>query len=88
MEHIQHLVGLLQQNLPEVTVDIDEPINPKACYWLDIEYHNRLLVVQYQPGQGFGIFAEDAGYGEGPYATCAHPEQASTAIVQILTQAK
>ncbi len=66
MNEIEWLTEQLKVQLPDAIVKIDEPHHSTGNHWLDVILNGKCVTVEYRQEQGFGFFAEDAGYGEGP----------------------
>src|SRR5205807_8154401 len=81
---IEHLKKLLSQNLPRSDVKIDEPNRDGGNYWVDVTLGKKRHTLEYRPGKGFGLFHEDAGFGEGPAEIYRTPERAAKRLAQLM----
>src|SRR5205807_3910158 len=81
---IEHLKKLLSQNLPRSDVKIDEPNRDGGNYWVDVRLDKKRHTLEYRPGKGFGLFHEDAGFGEGPAEIYRTPERAVLRLEQLM----
>ncbi len=81
MNEIEWLVEQLKARLPEATSKVDEPHHPTGNHWLDVTKRETRVTVEWRPGQGFGFFADDAGYGEGPEEVIPEKEKALEKII-------
>lgn len=68
MNEFELFVEKLKGRFPDAEMHIEAPDKPKGNYWLDIRNGQKLVTLEWRPEQGFGFYAEDAGYGEGPEA--------------------
>lgn len=82
---INKLIQLVAERMPRSHVKVDEPENAGGNYWLDVTLGKKLHTFEYRPGKGFGLFHEDAGYGEGPAEFYRTPERATQRLEQLLT---
>lgn len=78
------LKAAVQEQLPGVTIDEDEPEKEGGSYWLDFTYGGNEVTVGWLPSTGFGIYAEDAGMGEGPEEVLAHYSECVIIVVARL----
>jgi hypothetical protein len=81
MNEIEWLAEQLKVRLPEVVSKVDKPHRPTGNHWLDVTKGEKCVTVEWRPGQGFGFFAEDAGYGEGPAEVITTKEEALEKII-------
>ncbi len=81
MNEIEWLAELLNTHLPDATVKVDEPHPPTGNHWLDVTRNEKHVTVEWRQGRGFGFFAEDAGYGEGPEEVIPEKEKALEKIL-------
>ncbi|MGA2867938.1 MAG: helix-turn-helix transcriptional regulator [Verrucomicrobiota bacterium] len=82
---IEHLKQFLAGSLPQSQVRVDEPENAGGNYWVDVSMGKKRHTIEYRPGKGFGLFHEDAAYGEGPAEIYRTPERAAQRIAQLMT---
>jgi hypothetical protein len=80
---IEHLRQLLAGKLPQSRIKVDEPEHAGGSYWVDVRIGKKRRTLEYRPGTGFGLFHEDAGYGEGPAEIYRTPERAVRRLVQL-----
>jgi hypothetical protein len=76
MNELELLAAQVTERLSAVTVSFDLPEKPKGSHWLDLRLNGRHIPIEWRPGEGFGFFAHDAGYGEGPELTLTDPDKA------------
>lgn len=71
------LLGILKQ-LKRVTIKIDHPVSIEGITYITInsEIFPKDQVVAFRPGYGFGFFANNVSYGEGPEKIFAMTETA------------
>ncbi len=81
MNEIEWLVEQLKKRLPEAQTHVDAPERPKGNHWLDVRQGQKLITVEWRPEQGFGFYAADAGYGEGPAEIVSSKEEALEKIM-------
>jgi DNA-binding XRE family transcriptional regulator len=81
---IEQFKKLLSGILPQSRIKVEEPENPKGSYWLDVSMGKKLHTLEYRPGKGFGLFRNDASYGEGPTEIYLTAERAVQRLVQVL----
>jgi DNA-binding phage protein len=81
---IKNLKRLLTGLLPQSQVKVDEPERAGGNYWVDVSMGKRRHTLEYRPGRGFGLFHEDAGYGEGPAEIYRTAERAARRVAQLM----
>src|SRR5438094_8375375 len=84
---IEKLTGLLKENLPGCAVKIDEPDRSGGNYWIDISLGRKRRTLEYRPGKGFGLFHDDAGFGQGPAEIYRSAERAVQRLAQVMASA-
>ena len=82
---IARLKHLLAGSLPQSQIKVDEPEHAGGNYWVDVSIGKKRHTLEYRPGKGFGLFHEDAGYGEGPAEIYRTPERAAQRLAQLMT---
>jgi DNA-binding phage protein len=83
-EAIARFKKLLDELLPRCTVDVDAPDHTGGNWWFDVTRGKKRHTLEYRPGKGFGLFHEDAGYGEGPAEIYRTPERAAQRLAQLM----
>lgn len=85
MNQIEHLRDRLRQRFPAASLGIDAPAHPAGHWWLDASLDGHAVVVEWRPGQGFGIAtpARD-DYGTGPDEVYEAPDTAFERICGLL----
>ena len=81
---IQRLRKLLSDRLPQSRIHIDEPENPNGSYWVDVTCGRKRQTIEYRPKNGFGVFHDKAGFGEGPAEIYRSPELAAQRVAQMV----
>jgi DNA-binding XRE family transcriptional regulator len=81
---IDRLIKLVVERLPGSHVKVDDPANAGGNYWVDVRLGKKCQTLEFRPGKGFGLFHEDAGYGEGPAEVYRTPERATQRLEQLL----
>lgn len=81
---IEHLKQLLARKLPQSRIKVDEPEQAGGNYWVDVSIGKKRHTLEYRSGKGFGLFHDDAGYGEGPAEIYRTPERATQRLVQLM----
>jgi len=81
---IENLKDLLKEMLPQSHVKVDEPQHAGGNYWVDVSMGKKRHTLEYRPGKGFGLFHEDAGYGEGPAEIYRTAERAAQRVAQLM----
>jgi hypothetical protein len=81
---IEKLKRLLSKMLPQTHVKVDEPERAGGNYWVDVSIRKKRHTLEYRPGKGFGLFHEDAGYGEGPAEIYRTAERAAQRLAQLM----
>src|SRR5437773_1781372 len=82
---IEHLKRLLKQKFPRSTVRVDEPEGEGGNYWVDVTLGKKRHTLEYRPGKGFGLFDQNAGFGEGPAEIYRTAERAVHRLEQLGT---
>jgi DNA-binding XRE family transcriptional regulator len=85
---IETLKTLLKKSLPRCELEVDAPEQQHGNWWLDVRAGRKRIALEYRPERGFGIFAENAGYGEGPSEIYRTPELTSKRLAQLLIPGK
>jgi DNA-binding phage protein len=81
---IKNLIQLVTRILPRSRVKVDAPELPGGNYWVDVSMGKKRHTLEYRPGKGFGLFHQDAGYGEGPSEIYRTPERAAQRLAQLM----
>jgi DNA-binding phage protein len=81
---VKDLKRLLTKLLPQSEINVDEPERPGGNYWVDVRSGKKRHTLEYRPGKGFGLFHEDAGYGEGPAEIYRTAERAAQRLAQLM----
>ncbi len=81
---IEDFQNLLKEVLPDCEVAVDPPHKPSGNWWIDVRRGKHLVTAEYRPGKGFGLFQEDAGYGEGPVEIYRTAERMVRRFTQLL----
>lgn len=91
MNEIRELTDQLRREIPDLEVTIDAPDSPDTgTCWLDIRRGERAVVVEFRPGQGFGVSRAPAtddpldGLFEGPAVVFRWPAEALRCILELL----
>ena len=74
-----------KKQFPDATISVDYPEKEGGWQWLDVRLNNKHVAVEWRPKEGFGFFAEDAGYGEGPNEIFTETDKA---IERLITKLK
>jgi DNA-binding XRE family transcriptional regulator len=85
---IENLKILLSQKAPNSTVAVDPPDRADGNWWIDVRAGKRRVTLEYRPARGFGIFYENAGYGEGPAEVYRTAELAVRRVAQVINAGK
>lgn len=48
------------------TIDIDASQQKNGSIWINIDYKRKLIIIEFRSVEGFGFYADDAEFGEGP----------------------
>jgi len=81
---IQEFKRLLIADVPQCEIKVDEPQHPGGSYWLDLHIGKKRHTLEYRRETGFGLFHDDAAYGERPAEFYRTPKRAAQRLVQIL----
>src|SRR5262245_35925203 len=81
---IEQLKRLLEESLPGCAVRVDAPERPGGNWLLDVSMGKRRQTIEYRQGKGFGLFQEDAGYGERPAEIYRTPARAARRLAQLM----
>jgi DNA-binding phage protein len=81
---IENLKRLLTTKLPQSRVKVDEPQRAGGNFWIDVSMGKKRHTLEYRPGKGFGLFHEDAGFGEGPAEIYRTPERVVQRLAQLM----
>ena len=81
---IEHLKQLLAGSLPQSQIKVDEPEHAGGNYWVDVSLGKKRHTLEYRPGKGFGLFHENAGFGDGPSEIYRTPERVAQRLAQLM----
>ncbi len=81
---VESLKQLLAVSLPQSRVKVDEPKQAGGNYWVDVSIGKKRHALEYRPGKGFGLFHEDATYGEGPAEIYRTAERTAKRLAQLM----
>jgi hypothetical protein len=84
MNEFESLVEKIREQFPDAQIHIDSPEKPKGNHWLDVKNGEKSVTVEWRPAQGFGFYAADAGYGEGPQEIIPDMDEAFKKVVSLL----
>jgi hypothetical protein len=85
---IENLTRLLAERLTRSQIKVDEPEREGGSYWVDVSLGKKRYTMEYRRGKGFGLFHENAGFGEGPAEIYRTPERAAQRLGQLLVTNK
>ena len=83
---IEALKHLLIESLPQSRIQVDEPELVGGNHWINVSLGKKHYELEYRPGKGFGLFHEDAGFGEGPAEIYRTPERAAQRVAQLMAR--
>jgi DNA-binding XRE family transcriptional regulator len=81
---IEHFKKILAEKLPQCRMEMDAPDRAGGSWWIDVAVGKKRMTLEYWPGRGFGIFHDDAGYGEGPAEIYRTPERVAQRLAQLM----
>lgn len=81
---IEQLKRLLKESLPQCAISVDAPDDASGNWMLDVSMGRKRHTLEYRPGKGFGLFQENAGYGERPVEIYRTPERAAQRLAQLM----
>ena len=84
MNTFEKLVLDIKIKFPLAHIKVDPPERPSDNHWLDIRLINKLVTIEWVPDKGFGFFAADSGYGEGPNTIIPERDKALAHINELL----
>ncbi|MES3031187.1 MAG: hypothetical protein V4697_02125 [Patescibacteria group bacterium] len=85
MNEFESLVESIKEQFPRVKLHIDEPAKQSSGHWLDVCLGDTYVTIEWRPNQGFGFFAKDAEYGEGPEEIILDKDGALKRVSVLLT---
>jgi hypothetical protein len=86
---ISKFLSRLNQECPEVHVDVDVPRDPKGEWMLDIAHGKFRTSVAWRNALGFGIFSSrDHGIGDRPDEIYKRAEAAAARVCQLIQRVK
>lgn len=83
-EPIAEFTKSLRAAMPEVSLEVDRPADPKGEWWLDLASNGFKSSVAWRPDHGFGVFTSERGYTDQPDEVYRQPELATKRIRQLL----
>lgn len=83
---IELLKQLLTARHPQIQIQVDEPKHAGGNYWVDASIGKKRHTVEYRPGKGFGLYHQEAGYGEGPAEIYRTPLRLAQRLAQPMTR--
>jgi|SRR5215213_1940662 len=89
MNGIQSLIEILEAQDPDLELELDPPVDPRAPWWLDVERGDRRVVVEWRPAQGFGVSLTDnsdplSGLFSGPDEVFEDVKAAGHRVLELL----
>ena len=78
------LAGVIEK-LPEVVTALDPPDDPDGPLFIDLASRGNEAIVEWRPGQGFGVSKPSDGYGEGPDEVFTDVEGAVSRTLELLS---
>lgn len=84
MNEFESLVEKVREQFPDAQIKVDLPEATNGNCWLDAKMGLKRVTVEWRPGKGFGFFAEDAGYGEGPNEIIPDKDKAFEKVTAFL----
>jgi DNA-binding XRE family transcriptional regulator len=81
---IEHLKKFLSASLPNCRLEVDAPDQNGGSWWIDVSAGTKRITLEYRKGRGFGVFHDDAGFGEGPAEIYRTPERAAQRLAQLM----
>lgn len=63
---LKSMIARLERAFPAAQVRLDAPDSPNGEHWFDLIAKDRRVSFAWRPREGFGVFARDSGFGEGP----------------------
>lgn len=77
-----------RDRLPAAVTRIDRPQKDTGIWFLDVELDGHQVIVQWQPGRGFGVSSPSSapGYGEGADEVYGDEETVLERVVSLLLQ--
>lgn len=90
MNPIEKLQERILRRMPEVNAHLDPAENPKGPWWLDLRHNGYWVVVEWRPGQGFGLSSTsgEGAYGEGPDEVYTKAVDAEARLLELLESRK
>ena len=82
---IANLVQLVKEQFPQSHVKVDAPGLAGGSHWVDVTVGKKRQTLEYRPGKGFGLFHEQAGYGEGPAEIYRSAGRAAQRLGQLMS---
>jgi hypothetical protein len=81
---LQTLQRIIARELPTARAKLDSPHTDTGSWFLDVEWHGAIAIIEWRPSQGFGVADEHATFGEGPeYVTSDATAAAFAAIAKL-----
>lgn len=75
-QSIKDFRSQLLKELPEATVRVEEPAISEGTFWIDVKLAKQQRTIGFRRPNGFGIYSENAGFGEGPATMAANAQDA------------
>lgn len=85
MDDFTWLETQVRLQFPDAQIHTDLPEMPQGDSWLDLVKDGKKETVQWKPGVGFGFFADDATFGEGPNQIILEKEKALEKLVLLFS---
>ena len=69
----------------KVAVEVENFTNINGAYVMDVRYGDRLVIVEYRPGQGYGVsLSERLVFGDKPDDVVAGVDAATSRVLELL----
>jgi len=84
---IEYILHAALDTFPTVLSNVERPKDPNGCWFLDLIYQNRRVVVQWHVEErymGVSLVTSETGYGEKPDWVGTNPYKALAEVLRLM----
>jgi|GEM_PF-2274403 len=87
MNEFEKLCRLIEARAHGAVVDVDASSSRTGSWWGDVSWLGNRAVVEWRPGNGFGVSTAAGAYGEGPDVVVETIDEALQQVMKLIGSA-